>query len=94
MSNHNIYFSEAINLYDSRLIQQTINWMIFFPEKLASFGDNLHEIKPIFWEKNKKNISKCHLLKFLPSVQRIKEKQLSLYPFYVVLCMTPKCHFR
>ena len=37
-------------------------------------GDNLHKMsKPFFWEKNKKNISKCCLLKFLPRVLSIKQ---------------------
>ena len=32
-------------------------------------GDNLLEmLNPVFWEKNEKNISKCHLLEILPRV--------------------------
>ena len=40
--------------------------------KYISIEDNLHERpKAVFW-KNKKNISKCHLLKFLPRVLSVK----------------------
>ena len=44
------------------LIQQTINWQ-YLRRQFAS--------KPMFWE-NKKNISKCRLLTFLPSMQSVK----------------------
>ena len=42
--------------------------------QIVSLGDNLHEmLNPFFLKKNyKKNISKCHLLKFLLSIQMIK----------------------
>ena len=48
--------------------------MIFFLGFDTS-GENLHEVSnPIFLfsRKNKKTISKCHLLKFLPSRQSAK----------------------
>ena len=40
-------------------------------------GDNLYDMSnPIFWdEKKKKKISKCHLLKFLSSMQSIKVRK-------------------
>ena len=35
-------------------------------------GDNMHEMSnPVFWE-NKKNTSKCHLLKILTRVRSVK----------------------
>ena len=41
--------------------------------KIVSVGDNLHETpKLVFWKKNDKNILKCHLLKFLPSMLNFK----------------------
>ena len=36
--------------------------------QIVSLGDNLHECNILFSEKNKENISKCHLLKILPTV--------------------------
>ena len=49
--------------------------------QIASIGDNLHVMsKPVFWEKNKKNILKC-LLKFLPGVQRFKATFNSVYKY-------------
>ena len=39
--------------------------------QMVSLRDNLHEMSdPISW-KNKKNVSKCCLLKFLPSMLRV-----------------------
>ena len=39
--------------------------------QIVSIGDNLHEmLNPFFSGKNKKNISKCRLLKILPRVLR------------------------
>ena len=39
----------------------------------AFYGDSLHEMSnPIFLEKNKKNISKCRLLRILPSMLGIE----------------------
>ena len=54
-------------------------FFLFFPEnriwhfmQIVSSGDNLHAMSnPVFWE-NKKNISKCRLLKFLPRVLSVK----------------------
>ena len=44
--------------------------------------DNLHEMsKPIFWEKYKKDISKCQL-KVLPNMQCVS--QLSFAQFYII----------
>ena len=46
----------------------------YFSQKTVLFhisynGDNLHEMSnPVFWKQNVKNISKCHLLKLLPSM--------------------------
>ena len=41
-------------------------------------GDSMHELSnPVFWKRNnKKNISKCFVLKFLPRVQSVKPMQL------------------
>ena len=40
--------------------------------QIVSSGDNLHEISnPVFW-KNKTNIPKCSLLKFLPRMRGVK----------------------
>ena len=39
---------------------------------VASLGDNLHEVSNPISRKNKKIISKCRLLKFLPSLQCVK----------------------
>ena len=41
--------------------------------QIVSKGDNLQEMSGLFSEKNKKNISKCHLLKFVFSMQSINE---------------------
>ena len=66
----------------SGLIQQTINYdiFLFFPEnriwyfmQIASIGDNLLSCKILFPWKNKKNISKCWLLKILPTGLSINE---------------------
>ena len=53
-------------------------FFLFFPEntislfmQIVSPGDNLHDMSNLFSEKNKKNISKCHLLNFLPSMLTI-----------------------
>ena len=35
-------------------------------------GDNLHEVQIMFSWKNEKNISKCRLLKIVPSVLSVK----------------------
>ena len=39
-----------------------------------SLGDNLYECQNLFSWKNKKNISVCHLLKFLPSILSVSRK--------------------
>ena len=58
----------------SGLIQQTTNlFFFFFITKKTGFdiscnGDNLHKKQILFSWKNKKNISKCRLLKILPGV--------------------------
>ena len=40
--------------------------------QIVSIEDNLHGMSnPVFWEKNKKNISKGWLLKILPRVQSL-----------------------
>ena len=45
----------------------------------VSNGDNLHEMSnPVSGEKNKKNISTCHLLKILSRVLLIKKKKQEL----------------
>ena len=36
----------------------------------------------LFSMKNKKNVSKCHLLKFLPSMQSVNEYSSSFYLIY------------
>ena len=44
--------------------------------QIVSIGDNLHEMSdPVFCKKNKKNISKCPLLKILPRVLGIKSAE-------------------
>ena len=53
--------------------------------------DNLHEMsKPIFWEI--KNISKCRLLKFLPSMQSVNleiDFQMTLWLSIIVSTEDP-----
>ena len=72
--------------YHSGLIQQRTNryfFFIFFSEnricyimQIVSIRDNLHKMsRPIFGgggKKKEKNISKCCLLDFLPSMLRVK----------------------
>ena len=41
--------------------------------QVVSLGDNLHKCQILFSRKNKKNISKYRLLKFLPSMQSVKK---------------------
>ena len=48
--------------------QQTDNIFLIFPRKYETTCMKMS--KPIFW-KNKKNTSKCHLLKFLRSKQSV-----------------------
>ena len=48
------------------------------------YWGNLHEMSnPVFWEKleKEKNISKCRLLNFLPSVLSVKQEKN--YYFYL-----------
>ena len=60
--------------------------MSVFPEKriwhfmkIVSLRDNLQEMSnPIFWEKNKKNISVCHLQKILPSMLSVRFCNMSV----------------
>ena len=60
-------------LYSLPLSGKLKIFFLFFPENriwhfihILSNGKNLYEISnPVFW-KNKKNISKCHLLKIIP----------------------------
>ena len=78
-------------------IKLTIIWAInsaddkffiffFFITKKTGFdiscnGDNLHETQILFSWKNEKNISKCRLLKILPSAKRYglhKKSRMSL----------------
>ena len=54
-----------------------IFFFFFFITKKTGFdiscnGDNLHEMQILFSWKNKKNISKCHLLKIVPRVLIVK----------------------
>ena len=45
------------------------------------YGGNLHEMSnPVFWEKleKEKNISKCRLLNFLPSVLSVKQEKITI----------------
>ena len=44
--------------------------------QIVSFGDNLHKM---FQKKNKKNISKCNVLKFLLCVQNIKLQLVTVF---------------
>ena len=76
--------------------------------QIVSLGDNLHEMSnPVFWEKeticmkcqilfsgkNKKNISKCRLLKILPRVLSVKQvlkmcyiyKTPLFFPFFLYI---------
>ena len=80
--NEGYFVSCIIKLYHlplAGLIHQTTNWWnfssLFFSSEnriwhfmqTVSDGDNLHEMSNhVFWEKNKKNILKCRLLKILP----------------------------
>ena len=63
---------------------KSVIFSLFFSENRVQYscklsplaGDNLHEMSdPVFWEKKKKNISICRLMKILPRV-------LSLYLVY------------
>ena len=64
----------------SRRQTYDIFFFLFFLEnriwhfmQIVSLGDNLHEMSnPFFPRKNKKNISKCRLLKLVPSMQSVK----------------------
>ena len=50
--------------------------------QIVSWGDNLHEMSyPTFWKKNKKNISKCRLLNFLPWVLSVKRTYVLSFRF-------------
>ena len=56
-------------------LHKMMQFFLFFPGNRAwhfmqtiSLGDNLHECQSLFSGKNTKNISKCYLLKFLPSM--------------------------
>ena len=40
--------------------------------QIVSPGDNMHQVSDPILKENKQNISKCCLLKFLPSMQSIK----------------------
>ena len=53
-------------LWENSADNKLMIFFIYFP------GDNLHEYQILFSEKNKKNISKCRLLNFLPSMQSVK----------------------
>ena len=55
--------------------RRQIRYFFFFITKKTGFdiscnGDNLHEMQTLFSWKNEKNISKCRLLKILPSAKR------------------------
>ena len=55
--------------------RQICYFLFFFTTKKTGFdiscnGDNLHETQILFSWKNEKNISKCRLLKILPSAKR------------------------
>ena len=52
--------------------------------QIASCGDNAWNVKPYFLGKNKKNISKYHLLKFLPRV-------LTVFAFNIY-CLRPRAY--
>ena len=54
----------------------------------VSLGDNLHEISNQISGKNKKNISKCCLLKSLPSMLSI----ICFGHFFFFLCVGPRQH--
>ena len=59
--------------------------MIWHSMQIVSIGDNLQEMsKPDFWEKNKKNITKCCLLKILSrilSVESLQERSFRCFTF-------------
>ena len=42
--------------------------------QIVSIGDNLHEMSNSVSGENKKNISVCHLLKFLPRMLSVNSK--------------------
>ena len=53
--------------------------------QIVSFEDNLHEMSnPIFWD-SRKNISKCYLLNFLPSMLCINKRLLVFFVYYLNL---------
>ena len=60
----------AINSADDKFVI----FFFFITEKtgfdISCNGDNLHETQILFSWKNEKNISKCRLLKILPSAKR------------------------
>ena len=53
-------------------------------DNFVSLGDNLHEMSKHISGKNKRNISNCHLLKFLPSMLSDKKADLYFYCLYMV----------
>ena len=87
MSKQCINRPKCFNLYHSLGIfsrRQIDDICLFFPEnriwhfmQIVSLGDNLHEMSILFSEKNKKNISKCRLLKILPRVLSVKDERVS-----------------
>ena len=71
-------------------IQKTTNWyfFLFFPEnriwnfmQIVSKGDNFRKRQSVFSGKNKKNISKCHLLKFYTTCYGLNQKVCWIFFF-------------
>ena len=73
-------FAWHFNLYYSMGIfsrRQSDDIFLFFLENwIGDIGDNLHETQIPFSRKNKKNISICHLLKFILRVLSVKDYRL------------------
>ena len=66
-------------LYSDSADDKLMVFFLFFLEnrlchvmQIASLRDNWHERSNLFSRKNQKTISKCRVLKFLPSMQRVK----------------------
>ena len=81
---HSSFLNNSTQINDYQSLDEFSTWQIddiflFFPEnrlshfiQIVSTGDNLHEMLNLFSKWNKKNISKCRLLKFLSSLTRVR----------------------
>ena len=100
-----------LNHYHSlgKLQQTTHCYFPYFSQKIGfdiscKLGDNLHKmLNSIFWKRNKKNISKCSLLKFLSSMRNVNKLPYAWnknYQYWNLLlnldmpCLSKQCRSR